>query len=255
MIAPSFHQRCLLMTALAWFATCGLTGCLSRTTFTTFANKVKHETVNLDYYIRNAKPELDPWSSFSDSPLVSASWDGDGDGQSETAPDPSAFSAGLNIEFPHPHQGTDHALATLTIYERPLPEKTFQPERRVPWHKRILPSGLRPSDEKPQQVPQEILTLDISRSQFDLLMSDLRREHYLNDSAQGKHSLPTRGEASLLVKRNDKPVHRSLVTDARLNEFVRKIYQEGEIVLGKREDSPSIIRTTAVFEAPHPWYE
>jgi hypothetical protein len=252
MLAPSRHRRLLLLSALVSSLTCGFTGCLSQTTFTSLANKVKQETVQLEYFLKNAKPELDPWSSFADKPLVSASWD---EHDQTAVPDPSPFSAELNVEFPHPQNGTEQALATLIIYERPLPENTFQPERRSPWYKRMWPRSWSPVDDKPQLTPSEILTLDISRSQFDLLMSDLKRDDYLNESVQGKNSLPGRGEASLLVKRNDKPIHRSLVTDPRLNEFVRRIYQEGNVVLGHRETDQSIIRTAAVFEAPTPWCE
>lgn len=250
MNAPFPHRRSLLLITLVASLTSGLTGCLSRTTFTTLTDKVKKETVQLEYFIKNAKPELDPWSSFADKPLVAASWD---EREQTSVPDPNPYSAELNVEFPHPEHGTERALATLMIYERRLPEKTFQPERRSPWYKRMWPNSWRPAAETPKLTPSEILTLDISRSQFDLLMSDLKRDNYLNESVQDKRSLPGRGEASLMVKRNDKPIHRSLVTDPRLNEFVRRIYQEGNVILGHRESNQSIIRTSAVFEAPAPW--
>lgn len=200
----------------------------------------------ITYKVKNAVRDLDPWSSFSDRGLESASWT-----IGEKSEDTTQRAAALQIEYPHPVKGAEFALATLSVYDRPLDEQQFETQPKKRWyHRFLLRNYFSRGKESSEPSPSEVVTLQIPRTQFELLVNEMNQAPYLDENHPSKRSLAT---ALLSISRNQKAVHESSIEDPRLNEVIQNVYRNGEVILGeKRHAAPSILQTAAFIEAPNP---
>ena len=242
----SIFSRSVLWSAI--FCVLSSAGCLSGRHFSFRPQDSETETFRIDYALRNAEQELDPWSSFADQEFMTANWS-----HEKTLPVSAVApkSSELSIEYPHPQKGETHALATLKVYSGTLPEQRFVQEVKQPWYKQLLRKPWKSEEAVPAIGPSEIITLDLTHSQFDLLMSDLSQETYLEEAGRKAHGSNS-NDASLQVLENEKAIHTSGMTDPRLNEIVRRIYREGDVVMGERTQPRAILHTAAQIEAPAP---
>jgi len=202
----------------------------------------------ITYKVKNAVRELDPWSSFADRGLESASWTTQTDSDAE---DSAARPAALQIEFPHPVNGNRYALATLSVYDRPLEDDQFETQPKKRWYHRFLVSNyFSRREENNEPSPSEVVTLRIPRTQFELLVDEMNQARYLDENHPSKRSVAT---ALLSISKNQKSIHESSVEEPRLNEIIQNVYRNGEVILGeKRQAAPSILQTSAFIQAPNP---
>lgn len=200
----------------------------------------------ITYKVKNAIRDLDAWSSFADRGLQSASWT-----LAEEPEDTTQRAAELQIEFPHPVKGPEFALATLSVYDRPLDEQEFQTQPKRHWyHRFLLRDYFSRRKEETEPSPSEVVTLQIPRTQFELLVDEMNQARYLDENHPSKQALST---ALLSISRNEQAIHESSVEEPRLNEVIQNVYRNGEVILGeKRHTSPSILQTSAFIEAPNP---
>lgn len=233
----------LLLCALA------LTGCQWKGGVPVVSKLPDIEPIEVSYRLENLARDLGQISEWSDFG-VQASYS-PADTPAELPAD-RPHAATLQIEYPHPERGADAALATMVVYDGevdfdsvPTEDGGSKGSRR--WWSRLWPGR---SKEDTAAVagapmPTEILTLEIPRSQFELLISDLNRDQYSSDAGgTDKH-------ASLEIRRNHKHVLQSSLSEPRLNEFMRRIYRDGDVILGQRRPSPSLIQASAI-SAPRP---
>jgi len=241
----SKHCGRSLRVALMIAIVTALPGCAMRGTLSAWKKTPKPQNFQINYVLQNASRELDPWSSFSDQGLKAASWS-----QETQVSSTRKQPVELSIEFPHPDQESDTALATLSIFSQPLDSKTFQPTRSRSWMTRLWPRHTTREETK-LPLPDEVITLELSREEFDRLMSELNREQYLDENTR---EVPPHVPAALSISRNDHQVHSSLEVAPQLNELIRKIYHEGNQILGNRhEGGPSVLQTSGL-SAPSPMF-
>jgi len=243
------HQSHLLTWArflLLLLILCPSAGCSTVERFSDWNNSERMSQFLITYKVKNAVRELDPWSSFTDRGLESASW--------STAQEPEEAAhraAALKIEYPHPAKGDEFALATLSVYDRPLDDEQFETQPNKRWYQRLVLSNyLSRRKDSSEPSPSEVVTLPIPRTQFELLVNEMNQVRYLDENHPSK---PTLSTALLLISRNQKAIHESSVEEPRLNEVIQNVYRNGEVVLGeKRHAAPSILQTAAFIEAPNP---
>lgn len=243
--SPSRHlipfRLCLLI-----FVLTTATGCSLRGNLTDWNNSDQASEFLIQYTVKNAVSDLDPWSNFADRGLESASWTGEPKKQQS-----SARSAELQIQYPHPDRGDEFALATLTVYDRQLNVAQFATQPKKHWYDRLLINNYF-SDRTEKKTPSasEIVTMQIPRTQFELLVHEMNETRYLDENHTSQRSFST---ALLSVLKNQKAIHESSVEEPRLNEVIQNVYRNGEVVLGeKRQPAPSILQTSAFIEAPQP---
>lgn len=202
----------------------------------------------ITYKVKNAVHELNPWSSFADRGLESASWTTESESEPE---DSAARPAALRIEFPHPLKGHDYALATLSVYDRPLEAEQFATQPKKRWYHRLVLNNYFPRrKENNEPSPSEVVTLPIPRTQFELLVDEMNQACYLDENHPSKRSLST---ALLSISKNQKAIHESTVEEPRLNEVIQNVYRNGEVIVGeRRHTAPSILQTSAFIQAPNP---
>lgn len=200
----------------------------------------------INYTVKNAIRDLDPWSSFADRGMAPASWTVDAEPEHA-----AARSAALQIEYPHPDRGEEFALATVTVYDRPLNAEQFATQPKKRWYDRLLLNSYLPNrHEKSVPSASEIVTMQIPRTQFELLVNEMNQERYLDENHTTNRSFST---ALLSVLKNHKAIHESSVEEPRLNEVIQNVYRNGEVILGEnRHAAPSILQTSAFIEAPNP---
>lgn len=237
----SVFAQCLLVLIL-----CSSAGCSVGERFAAWKNPDPASHLLITYKVKNAVRDLDSWSSFADRGLEPANWSFD-----DETEDASQRAAALQIEYPHPAKGDEFALATLSVYDRPLDGDQFETQPKPHWYQRLLPGTyFSRKTEHSAPPPSEVVTLQIPRTQFELLVDEVNQARYLDENQASKSSLST---ALLSISRNRKSIHESSVEEPRLNEVIQNVYRNGEVIVGeKRHAAPSILQTSAFIEAPNP---
>lgn len=211
----------------------------------------KVDAFRIDYSLA-AVGELGHSAEFGEGQLLRANWL---DASIGDAVPLDGQSAALQIEYPHPQKGADAALATLKVYEPRDGDPRVSEEPRGfaagRWMRRLNPFHRGDVVDDAPLVPREIVTLEISRTQFELLMSDLHRETYVAETPKKFLPAPS-GDVALSILHNRQLLHRSSIAEPRLDEFMRRVYRDGEVLLGQREPNVAIVTTSVQVVAPDP---
>lgn len=219
-------------------------GCASRGTLSSWSKEKREQSFKIEYALQNANREIDPWSSFSEDGLQTANWMPHS-AVSTLEPKP----AELTIEFPHPDGHSETALATLVIYREHLAAETFQPTHKAAWYSRMWPARQRDQTDAERPAPSEKITLELPREHFESIMNELNRSQYLDENERGAIQNDL---TALRIVRNDREIHSSHEVAPLLNDLVRTIYTDGDVVMGQRgRPSPSVLQTSGI-KAPRP---
>lgn len=231
-------------------AACLFPGCTSPSRLSFLSWRPKPEAYTIDYAIADVGGNLSPKARPGGSSIQSAAWIDD---SQEPAFGPHR-SASLRIEFPHPIDGPGAALATLAIYDDPAsaPEFASSPSRRHWWSPlTAVFTSRKKQPPGPSSAPSEVVTMTIPRAQFEMLMSDLHRGEYTDDPTFGPNAPPDRG-VSLSISHNRREAHHASVSEPRLDEFMRRVYWDGDVILGDRQFDQAIVGLSAEVSAPDP---
>lgn len=221
-----------------------LPGCAMRGTIASWDKKKREQSFKVEYTLQNANREIDPWSSFAEDGFQTAKW-------TPSASSNSGHSqpAELTVEYPHPDGVSETALATLLIYSEKLAPETFQTTGKSAWYSRMWPRRPKESMITSRPAPSEVITMELPRERFESMMNELNRSQYLdeNDRSVRAHDL-----AALRIVRDQREIHSSNEIAPLMNELVRNVYANGDVIKGDRGfQSPSVLQTSGI-EAPKP---
>lgn len=254
MLSPDKMNRAArpIATSLQWglLVTASLlSGCVSPSRFSFVSLTPKTQAYTIDYAIADAGGNLSADHGPGDSHIRAAAWLDDAD-QLTFGP---RRAASLKIEFPHPVDGPGAALATLAVYDDPdsMSEFAPPPPRRQWWNPLTFLNRRNKQTRLPPSAPAEVVTMTIPRAQFEMLMSDLHREEYADDSTPGPNARPD-SAVSLSISHNQREAHHSSVSEPRLDEFMRRVYSNGDVILGDRHVDCAVVGLSPEVAAPDP---
>lgn len=210
------------------------------------------ESYQIDYALADASRALSGGNSSEWEDLVTAAWKDD---EPQDSPESSDRAVRLSITYPHPDQGIDSALATLTLYDAAAvdgaPDTVGTDRGLRQWFRNWSPrSRTEPPGTSDVQAVEEIVTLDIPRAQFEMLMSDLHRDNYFDRIRP--HTRSEESDVELSIRHKRQAVRQSSVPEPRLDDFIRRVYRDGEFLVGQRHEPNSILTTSAAQSAPLP---
>lgn len=160
----------------------------------------------------------------------------------------------ISIQYPHPEKGPQQAEVKLLV-SRHAPEtmpkgwvyqlrETVAQAANRPMRMAGLSSQFGSSEAEIDE--QEVWTMDLPKSELDLLVSDLSESGFFSDQLRPK------GAVALTCKTDGKVVSKRWSSESRLEEFINRTYTQGTLAGFERTDSDFAIQQVSFEEQAPP---